>query len=65
MASWSDDPRKRLMPAVERGGSAAAAAQRFDVNASAAIKRLRRITLAELQAGLGGRGIIAGLLTTI
>ena len=42
-APLSDDLRKRLVRAVERGESAASAARRFDVSASAARRLMRRV----------------------
>jgi transposase len=42
-APLSQDLRKRLVRAVEEGSSARAAAARFDVSASAAIKLVRRV----------------------
>lgn len=100
-APLSQDLRKRLVRAVEQGGSAAAVARRFDVSASAVLKLMRRVratnstapariggtrkplldgheavlrelttaqpgmTLAEMQASLRERGIVAGSLSTI
>ena len=42
-APLSQDLRKRLVRAVEEGSSARAAAARFEVSASAAIKLVRRV----------------------
>jgi transposase len=42
-APLSQDLRKRLVRAVEEGSSAREAAARFEVSASAAIKRMRRV----------------------
>ena len=42
-APLSQDLRKRLVRAVEEGGSAREAAARFEVSASAAIKLMRRV----------------------
>ena len=100
-APLSQDLRQRLVRTVAAGSSIRAAARRFEVSPSAAIKLMRRvratgstapakiggyrkplldghadilreltaakpgITLAELQAALIGRGIVAGSLATI
>jgi putative transposase len=55
-APLSQDLRKRLVKAVEKGASARAAAARFSVSASAAIKLVRRVrqTGSTAPAQMGG-----------
>jgi transposase len=63
-APLSQDLRKRLVRAVEEGSSARAAAARFDVSASAAIKLVRRVreTGSTAPAKIGGyrKPLLAG-----
>ena len=56
-APLSQDLRRRLVGAVERGVSAREAARRFEVSASAAIKLVRRVreTGSAAPAKAGGR----------
>jgi transposase len=55
-APLSEDLRRRLVRAVEAGSSARAAAARFEVSASAAIKLVRRVreTGSTAPAKIGG-----------
>ena len=55
-APLSQDSRKRLVQAVEKGASAREAAARFAVSASAAIKLVRRVrqTRSTALAKIGG-----------
>ncbi len=63
-APLSRDLRRRLVRAVEQGSSARAAAARFDVSASAAIKLVRRVreTGSTEPAKIGGyrKALLAG-----
>ena len=63
-APLSADLRARLVRAVERGSSARAAARRFEVSPSAAIKLMRRVraTGSTAPAKVGGhrRPLLAG-----
>ena len=63
-APLSQDLRRRLVRAVERGSSARGAAARFDVSASAAIKLVRRVreTGSTEPAQIGGyrKPLLAG-----
>jgi transposase len=63
-APLSQDLRGRLVRAVEQGSSARAAAARFDVSASAAIKLVRRVrqTGSTEPAKIGGhrKALLAG-----
>jgi putative transposase len=63
-APLSQDLRKRLVKAVEKGASARAAAARFSVSASAAIKLVRRVrqTGSTAPAQMGGyrKPLLAG-----
>ena len=63
-APLSQDLRRRLVRAVENGSSARAAAARFDVSASAAIKLVRRVreTGSTAPAKIGGyrEALLAG-----
>lgn len=63
-ASLSQNLRKRLVQAVEEGASAREAAARFAVNASAAIKLMRRVretgSTAPAQIGSYRKPLLAG-----
>ncbi len=63
-APLSADLRRRLVQAVEAGSSARAAARRFEVSASAAIKLVRRVreTGSVAPAAIGGyrKPLLAG-----
>jgi transposase len=63
-APLSQDLRRRLVRAVEAGSSARAAAARFEVSASAAIKLMRRVreTGSTEPARIGGyrKPLLAG-----
>ena len=63
-APLSEDLRRRLAGAVERGSSAREAARRFEVSASAAIKLVRRVreTGSAAPAKIGGyrKPLLAG-----
>ena len=63
-APLSQDLRRRLVRAVEEGSSARAAAARFEVSASAAIKLVRRVreTGSTMPARIGGyrKPLLAG-----
>lgn len=63
-APLSSDLRRRLVRAVEAGSSARAAARRFEVSASAAIKLVRRVreTGSAAPARIGGyrKPLLAG-----
>ena len=56
-APLSQDPRERIVHAVEGGGSARSAAKRLEVSASAAIKGMERVREAASMAPaeIGGR----------
>ena len=63
-APLSQDLRERLVRVVEQGSSARAAARRFDVSPSAAVKLMRRVcaTGSTAPAKIGGyrRPLLAG-----
>ena len=63
-ALLSQDLRKRLVQAVEKGASAREAAARFSVSASAAIKLMRRVrqtgSTATAQSGGYRKPLLAG-----